>query len=121
MHKAVLTTVVAALLLLPAPPAHARPARALQRAAASKSFEQVSARAAEARDANRTDEAIDLYRQGVALKPDWAEGWWYLGTLLYDREAFADAAAAFTKATALSPNVGTAWAMLGLCEFKLGK
>jgi tetratricopeptide (TPR) repeat protein len=116
MRKTALTLFAAALLLFPA-----RPAIALQGAAPSKSFEQVAARAAEARDANRTDDAIALYREAVALRPDWAEGWWYLGTLLYDREAFADAAAAFTKATALNPNVGTAWAMLGLCEFKLAR
>jgi tetratricopeptide (TPR) repeat protein len=117
MRKAALQTFAAALLIVQASPTWA----AQQRPAQRKSFEQVAAQAEQARDASRTDEAIALYRQGVALRPSWAEGWWYLGTLLYDREAFADAAVAFTKAANLNPNAGTAWAMLGLCEFKLGR
>lgn len=84
-------------------------------------FDQVAARAEQARSTNRIEEAIELYRRALSLRPQWAEGWWYLGTLLYERDAFADAAVAFGKATALSPKVGTAWVMLGLCEFKLGR
>ena len=37
-----------------------------------------------AREANRMPDAIALYRKGVAIKPYWEEGWWYLGTLYYD-------------------------------------
>ena len=55
------------------------------------------------------------------MRPNWTEGWWYLGTLLYDRDAFAEAAAAFKRAVDLDPKVGTVWVMLGLCEFKLGR
>jgi len=95
--------------------------RAQQRPTSSETFDQLAARAEQARSANRVEEAIELYRKALSLRPRWAEGWWYLGTLLYDRDAFADAAAAFGKATTLSPKVGTAWVMLGLCEFKLDR
>ena len=64
---------------------------------------------------------MELYRKALSLRPRWAEGWWYLGALLYERDAFADAAVALSKATDLSPKVGTTWVMLGLCEFKLGR
>ncbi len=64
---------------------------------------------------------MELYRKGLALQPRWAEGWWYLGTLHYERDAFAEAAEAIGKATALNPKVGTAWVLLGLCEFKLNR
>ena len=80
----------------------------------------LAARADAARAANRPDEAIALYRQALQARPRWAEGWFHLGTLLYDRDAHADAAAALRKATALDPSVGTAWVMLGLCEYRLG-
>lgn len=92
---------------------------AQQRSASADGFYRAAAQAEQARNANRIEEAIGLYRKAVSLRPRWAEGWWYLGTLLYDQDAFADAAAALGKATALSPGFGTAWVMLGLCEFKL--
>jgi tetratricopeptide (TPR) repeat protein len=79
------------------------------------------AKAEHARNANQIQDAIELYRKALYLRPRWAEGWWYLGTLLYERDAFADATIAFGRAAVLSPKVGKAWAMLGLCEFKLGR
>lgn len=82
---------------------------------------RLEARAEEARRSNRTEEAITLYKQALASRPRWAEGWWSLGTLLYDQDAYADAAVAFEKATALDPKAGTAWVMRGLCEFRLGR
>src|SRR5262245_55444665 len=94
---------------------------AQQRPTSPGDFEQVASRAEQARSANRIEEAIELYRKGLSLRPRWAEGWFHLGALLYERDAFADAAAAFGQATALNPKVGTAWVMLGLCEFKLDR
>ncbi|MCA1602445.1 MAG: tetratricopeptide repeat protein [Acidobacteria bacterium] len=44
-----------------------------------------------------------------------------MATLLYERDSWADASQAFKEATNLNPKVGTAWVMLGLCEFKLGR
>src|SRR2546427_697628 len=116
MGKAALNSVMVALLALSALPSWAQ-----QRPTSTGDFDQVAARAEQARSANRIEEAIELYRKAVSLRSQWAEGWWYLGALLYDRDAFADAAVALSKTTALNPNVGTAWVMLGLCEFKLGR
>ncbi len=62
-----------------------------------------------------------LYRKALSLRPRWAEGWWYLGTLLYDRDKYADAATAFRRSATLNPKLGTTWVMLGLCEYKLGR
>ena len=93
-----------------------------QQASASKhpaTFAQLSAQADAARDADRLDEAINLYRRALALRPSWAEGWWSLGTIYYDRDAYDKAAFAFQKLVALQPQNGTAQAMLGLCEFGL--
>ncbi len=94
---------------------------AQQRSASVEDFDQMAAQAEQARSTNRIEEAIELYRKALSLRPRWAEGWWYLGTLLYDRDDFADAAVALNQAAALSPKVGTPWVMLGLCEFKLGR
>jgi tetratricopeptide (TPR) repeat protein len=116
MRKAVLNSVMLVCLALSAPPLWAQ-----RRPISAGDFDQVAARAEQARSANRIEEAIELYRKGLSLRPRWAEGWWYVGALLYERDAFADAAVALSKATALSPKSGTTWVMLGLCEFKLGR
>lgn len=89
--------------------------------AQDSTFADIANRASQARLANRSAEAIALYRDAVRSKPDWTEGWFYLGTLLYDTDRTAEAAEAFAKAAALNPNAGTAWVMLGLSEFALGK
>lgn len=116
MLRSFFNSLVIALLLLAATPSLAQ-----QRPAGSQAFARIAAQAEQARNAGRLDEAIRFYRQALALQPRWAEGWWYLGTLFYDRDAFAEAAEALSKATTLSPQVGTAWVLLGLCEFKLNR
>jgi len=88
---------------------------------AASSFSELSARADAARDGDRLDEAISLYRRALVLRPSWAEGWWSLGTVYYDRDAYDKAAVSFKKMIALQPQNGTAQAMLGLCEFELGR
>lgn len=113
MLKAFAKLLSAAALLLSASPAPARQA--------PEDFERVAARAEQARGANQFGEAAGLYRKALALRPAWAEGWFKLGTLLYDRDAYAEAAEALERAAALSPEAGTAWALLGLCEFNLGR
>ena len=45
-------------------------------------FDDLAARAATARDQQNLSLAIQLYTQAEQLKPDWQEGWWYLGTLI---------------------------------------
>lgn len=108
----------------PAPAATAAqptPATPEEQAASQKSFEQVSAEADAAREGDHVDEAIALYRRGVALRPKWAEGWWYLATLFYDQNNYAEGARAFRETTKLQPKAGAAWAMLALCEFQLGQ
>lgn len=87
----------------------------------SSSFATLSQRAAAARDADRLEEAAALYAKALALRPKWTEGWWSLGTIEYDQDHYAKAALAFEKLIALDPANGTAHAMLGLCQFELGK
>ena len=121
MRQPLATALMAAgLTVLTAPAAATVPPRATACAGGPADAASLAARAEAARAANRPDEAIALYRQALQARPRWAEGWFHLGTLLYDRDAHADAAAALRKATALDPSVGTAWVMLGLCEYRLG-
>lgn len=87
---------------------------------AGPSFADLAAKANAARDADRLDEAAALYSRALAIKPGWAEGWWSLGTVEYDRDSYAEAAKAFGKLIALKPESGAAHVMLGLCQFELG-
>jgi len=86
--------------------------------AAAQRFAQVSKQAAQAREQERLEEAVQLYREGVRLRPDWKEGWWYLGTMFYDQDRYEEARAALRRFTVLDPKVAAAWAFLGLCEYE---
>lgn len=84
-------------------------------------FERLAAEANAAREGERADEAVAAYRKALAIRPQWAEGWWYLATIHYDRDDYREAAEAFRRTTRLQPKAGAAWAMLGICEFQLAR
>jgi tetratricopeptide (TPR) repeat protein len=88
---------------------------------APQQFDSVAAQAAQARDSENLDDAVKLYRRAVQLRPDWAEGWWYLGTIAYDHGQFQEAADALAKVITLAPRDANAFAMLGLSEAKLNQ
>lgn len=111
-------TILLLLCCLGAAPVEAQRGK---KARGGDAFTQLSSRATAAREAGRFDEAIDLYRQAVRAQPRWEEGWWFLATLLYDRDDYAEAAEAFAVATKLQPKSGIASIMLGLCEYRLGR
>jgi tetratricopeptide (TPR) repeat protein len=83
-------------------------------------FKVLAAQAEQASQQDRLDEAIALYRKALALRPAWAEGWWSVGTIHYDRNEYKQAATAFRRVVALQPSKGSPHVMLGLCEFELG-
>lgn len=79
------------------------------------------ARGAEAALDSDPAKAAALYKQALALRPDWPEGWFYYGGALYGLGRYPDALAAFEKGIPLSPKNGTAWAFAGLCRYELGQ
>jgi predicted Zn-dependent protease len=83
-------------------------------------FAELSVEADTARDAGRLDEAASLYRKGLAVHPRWTEGWWSLGTILYDENSYPAAARAFGRLVSYDPKNGTAHLMLALCQYQLG-
>jgi tetratricopeptide (TPR) repeat protein len=111
-----LAVLAAACLAAPAA-LEGRPQQA--RPASASDFTTLSTRAEAAREAGRLDEAVSLYRKALALRSTWKEGWWALGTILYDQDAHKDAARAFQRLVSLDPKNGTAHLMLALCEYQL--
>lgn len=85
------------------------------------SFDTIAKQAEAARTQNRVAEAIRLYRDGTALRPSWADGWWYLGSLFYDQDRFSEATPAFRHLLANPSYRGSAHAFLGLCEYETGR
>ena len=83
-------------------------------------FDDLAARAASARDQQNLPLAIQLYSQAEQLKPDWQEGWWYLGVLQYSSNQYAEAIDAFSHLLQLVPTAVPAMALRGLCEFETG-
>jgi tetratricopeptide (TPR) repeat protein len=83
-------------------------------------FPHVAERATAARQANQLPEAIALYREAVNLNPKWEEGWWFLGSLLYDTDQYSAARDSLARVVDLDPKAYPAWGLLGLCEFEIG-
>jgi len=105
----------------PAGAARPRPAgsQGKSSAAATAAFTAAKNAAEKARAENRLDDAITEYFKTVQLKPDWTEGWWYLGTISYDQDRYQPARDAFKRVVLLDQNNAKAWGFLGLSEFKL--
>jgi tetratricopeptide (TPR) repeat protein len=112
-RKLLLAAIVLLLLCLPAG-AQAGPAQA-----GPAQFDDLAARAAQSRDAGNLPQAIDLYRQATALKPDWQEGWWYLGALEYGANQYQPAIDSFTHLLQMAPQAVPAMALRGLCEYEI--
>jgi tetratricopeptide (TPR) repeat protein len=85
---------------------------------ASADFESLAKSAAAAREAGNAEAAIRDYRRALEIRPGWEEGWWFLGTLQYDGDHYAEAIPAFRKLVELVPGAGPAWNFLGLCEYE---
>jgi tetratricopeptide (TPR) repeat protein len=99
------------LVLLLASPAGQAPS------APAEGFDALARRAAEARDAGRTPEAVDLYRRAVEARADWDEGWWYLAVLLYESRKCEEAEPAFARFLELKPQAGPGWVIRGVCAY----
>jgi tetratricopeptide (TPR) repeat protein len=109
--KSVASSIATLWLLL------AAPAPAAQ--VAGGDFDDLSRRAAAALDTH-PEEAVALYRKALAIRPDWAEGWLYMGAGLYQLKRFTESRDALRQGVALVPKKGTPWAFLGLAEYELG-
>ena len=102
-----------ALALFLVPLANAQPA------ARPAPFDDLSARAAQARDEGQLEEALMLYRKALAARPKWDEGRWYEATLLYELDRYAEANDGFSAVLRREPAHAGALGLRGLCEFEL--
>jgi tetratricopeptide (TPR) repeat protein len=99
-------------------PATSRPQRTATGASTAE-FDRLVTAATAARQAERWEEAIELYGKALKLKPDYVEGHWYQGAAYYTLDNSAQCRDAFRRVVRLAPKNGAAYAFLGLCEFGL--
>ncbi len=85
----------------------------------SPSFSDLQQQAEAARQSNNTPEQVAVYRKMVTLRPSWGEGWWYLGTGLYELHRYTEALDAFQRLSRIDVKDGSSRALIGLCEFQL--
>jgi tetratricopeptide (TPR) repeat protein len=85
---------------------------------AAPSFDELSAKARQAYEANRLEDAAELFASAVKLRPDWAQGWWAVGMIAYERDRYPECRDALTHMVALDTAAAPGWALLGLCEFR---
>jgi tetratricopeptide (TPR) repeat protein len=83
-----------------------------------QTFEELSAKAQQAYEANHPEEAAELYSSAVKLRPDWAQGWWAIGMIEYERDRYPECRDALTRMVKLDASAAPGWALLGLCEFR---
>jgi tetratricopeptide (TPR) repeat protein len=83
-----------------------------------KTFAEIAKQAEVARQQEHLNDAITLYREGLRLRSSWQEGWWWLGSLLYEQDRFPEAEDAFHQFVAIAPKPGPGYAFLALCEYE---
>lgn len=86
-----------------------------------QSVREIAKQGEQARSNDHLVEALKLYQKGLRLDPSWSEGWWSLGSILYDQDRFPEAQAAFSRFVALSSEPAPAYAFLALCEYETGQ
>lgn len=74
-----------------------------------------------AQNSSEDEKTIESYRRALAENPGWATGWQRMGILLADGKEYDRAREAFRNLVKLQPRSGDAWALLGLCEFRMGE
>jgi predicted Zn-dependent protease len=92
---------------------------AAQAKPAPSAFDAVAKKAEDAKAAGRLDEAIQSYQQGLKLRPDWMEGRFALGTILYDKDRYDEARDQFRRVLDAQPKNAVVLALKGLCGFQL--
>ena len=88
-------------------------------ASGSSSFDELSSRAAAAQAAGEADQAIQNYQRALQLRPEWEDGRWNLALLHYSARHYPAAISELKTWVERQPNFGTAWAVMGLCEFEI--
>jgi len=81
-------------------------------------FDELSREAQKTYEAGNTERAEQLFTRAVRLRPGWAEGWWAIGMIAYQRDHYPQCRDALTRMVELDKSAAPGFALLGLCEFR---
>src|SRR5215471_8524652 len=84
----------------------------------AQSFDELSAKAQQAYEANEIEQAAKLFADALKLRPDWTQGWWALGMIDYQRDHYPECRDELTRMVDIDSSAAPGWALLGLCEFR---
>lgn len=65
--------------------------------------------------------ATAFLEQGLKIDPEWKDGLWGIGLALYQSDRYEAAIPYIARLTRIDSTKGAAWALLGMCEFQLGR
>lgn len=65
--------------------------------------------------------ATAFLEQGLKIDPEWKDGLWAIGLALYQSDRYEAALQYIAHFTRIDNGKGAAWALLGMCEFQLGR
>lgn len=82
-------------------------------------YEKLTAQVDTAIRERRNLDALGMLDKALKADPKWQQGWWLLGSLLYDMGDYAAARPALERLAGMDPKAGAPWALLGLCEFEM--
>jgi len=83
-----------------------------------QNFDELSAKAQQAYEANEIEQAAQLYADAIKVRPDWTQGWWALGMINYQRDHYQECRDELKRMVELDSSAAAGWALLGLCEFR---
>jgi tetratricopeptide (TPR) repeat protein len=65
--------------------------------------------------------ATAFLEQGLKIDPEWKDGLWAIALALYQSDRYEAALPYVARLTRIDSGKGAAWALLGMCEFQLGR
>jgi len=84
-----------------------------------RTLAQISREADDAIVAGDFGAAVALIERGLRIDPEWKDGLWKAGLVLYQDNQFEPARGYLKRLTQVEPTRGVAWALQGMCEFQL--
>ena len=95
-----------------------QPAQVSQNDRNTRTLAQISREADDAIVAGDFGAAVALIEKGLRIDPEWKDGLWKAGLVLYQNNQFEPARGYLNRLTQVEPTRGVAWALLGMCEFQ---
>lgn len=84
-------------------------------------LDELRAKAEAALESGDFPSATALLEQGLKMDPEWKDGLWAMGLALYQNDRHEAAVPYLARLTRIDSGKGAGWALLGMCEFQLGR